>query len=459
MTAKSSIPMERYPPSGISILIVGSGIAGLGFAIEAYRKGHSVRIVERRLNFHDRGAVIGIQNPAFEQFKHWPGFMERLQKIMMLPSIRMMKHDLTIIGDFPLGNAKHPAFPMSRPSLHELLYTYVQELGIKVELGKDVVSYFEDESLAGVIYADGTSEKADVVVAADGVGSKAWALITGDKQDAISSGFSVQLATFPSERAMQNPVVAEGWKGLESGLLFNLGHNAHMVIGRSNKEICWMLAHRDFSEADESWSGAGSKEAALQVIDGWAPFFKEIIKAGPDDGVLLWRLMWRDPQPQCVSPLGRLVQIGDAAHPFLPTSAAGASMALEDAYSVASCLQLSGKGSVPLALRAHNLMRFERVCCAQKLGFRNREMFHKTNWDGVEKNPESVSTFAGDWLGNHHVEEYVYDNYGKAAHSVVMGTPFENTNSVPGFKFRPWTVKELLEASDRGQPVVDEGDW
>ncbi|KAI5920708.1 FAD binding domain protein [Camillea tinctor] len=457
--------MERYPLSGISILIVGSGIAGLGFAIEAYRKGHSVKIVERRPNFHDRGAVIGVQEPAMEQFKLWPGFTERLEKIIMAPSLRMMKHDMTLIGDFPVGNKTYPAVTMSRPALHQLLYNYVQELGIAVELAKDVAEYFEDEDRAGVIYADGARETADVVVAADGVGSKAWTLITGNRQDVISSGFLVQLATFPAEKAMKNPVVAEGWKGMkDGGLLFNLGHNAHLVIGRSNEEMCWMLVHRDYTEADESWSGRGSKEAALKVIEGWAPFFHETIKATPEPtdgagGILLWRLMWRDPQPKCVSPLGRLVQIGDAAHPFLPTSAAGASMALEDAYSVASCLQIAGKGAVPLALRVHNLMRFERVCCAQKLGFRNREMFHKTNWDGVEENPESVSQFAGDWLGRHHVEQYVYDNYGKAAHSVVMGTPFVNTNSVPGFKFRPWTVKELLEASDRGEPIVDEGEW
>ena len=47
--------MKRYPPSGIDALVVGGGIAGLSFAIEAYRKGHSVRILERRPYFEDFG--------------------------------------------------------------------------------------------------------------------------------------------------------------------------------------------------------------------------------------------------------------------------------------------------------------------------------------------------------------------------------------------------------------------
>lgn len=47
--------MERDSPSGLSIIIVGGGIAGLSFAIEAYRKGHQVSVLERRPDFNDYG--------------------------------------------------------------------------------------------------------------------------------------------------------------------------------------------------------------------------------------------------------------------------------------------------------------------------------------------------------------------------------------------------------------------
>jgi 2-polyprenyl-6-methoxyphenol hydroxylase and related FAD-dependent oxidoreductases len=40
--------MKREEDTGISILVVGGGIAGLSFAIEAHRKGHNVRVIERR---------------------------------------------------------------------------------------------------------------------------------------------------------------------------------------------------------------------------------------------------------------------------------------------------------------------------------------------------------------------------------------------------------------------------
>lgn len=49
---------ERYPSSGLDILVVGGGIAGLSFAIEACRKGHQVRIIDRRPHFEDYGTYV-----------------------------------------------------------------------------------------------------------------------------------------------------------------------------------------------------------------------------------------------------------------------------------------------------------------------------------------------------------------------------------------------------------------
>ena len=67
--------------------------------------------------------------------------------------------------------------------------------------------------------------------------------------------------------------------------------------------------------------------------------------------------MWRYPQPRWVSPIGRVVQIGDSAPPFLPTSASGGTMAMEDAFSLAACLQLAGKNDACLETKLHNHLR------------------------------------------------------------------------------------------------------
>lgn len=93
------------------------------------------------------------------------------------------------------------------------------------------------------------------------------------------------------------------------------------------------------------------------------------------------------------------------------------------------------------------------------MGFKNREAFHNTDWDAVAKKPQLFGKIAGDWLLRHDPEQYAYENYGKCAEHLLKGTPFKNTNSVPGYTYKPWTVKELLDASESGKPVEDEGDW
>ena len=103
--------------------------------------------------------------------------------------------------------------------------------------------------------------------------------------------------------------------------------------------------------------------------------------------------------------------------------------------------------------------RFERVSCAQKLGFKNRELFHNTDWDAVAKNPEIMGKVVGNWLVHHDPAQYANENYAKCAEHLLRGAPFENTNYVPGYKYKPWTVRELLDASESGNPIQDEGDW
>lgn len=47
MSGTQTTQMEREPATGISVLVVGAGIGGLTFAIEAYRRGNDVRVIER----------------------------------------------------------------------------------------------------------------------------------------------------------------------------------------------------------------------------------------------------------------------------------------------------------------------------------------------------------------------------------------------------------------------------
>ena len=102
-----------------------------------------------------------------------------------------------------------------------------------------------------------------------------------------------------------------------------------------------------------------AKDGVLAFVksEGFSDDIRDMVTAAPEDSMYDWRLMFRNPKPNWVSEGGHVVQLGDAAHTFLPSSGNGATQALEDGPSIATCLQLAGKSQIPLALKVHNKLR------------------------------------------------------------------------------------------------------
>ena len=95
----------------------------------------------------------------------------------------------------------------------------------------------------------------------------------------------------------------------------------------------------------------------MAEVPGWDPDLLKIIESTPENGCIDWKLMWRDPQLKWASDGGRVVQLGDSAHSFLPTSGNGATQATEDALTLATVLRLGGKEKVPLSTKVHVKLR------------------------------------------------------------------------------------------------------
>jgi salicylate hydroxylase len=75
-------------------------------------------------------------------------------------------------------------------------------------------------------------------------------------------------------------------------------------------------------------------EDALAEYTGWHNTIRTIIAATPR--VLRQALYDREPLPDWR--VGRVVLLGNAAHPMMPFYAQGAAQSIEDAYVLAGCL-------------------------------------------------------------------------------------------------------------------------
>ena len=73
---------EAVKPSGIRVVIVGAGFAGITAAIECTRKGHSVIILESYKSTNVQlGDIISFGSNSGRIFQRWPGVDERLDPI------------------------------------------------------------------------------------------------------------------------------------------------------------------------------------------------------------------------------------------------------------------------------------------------------------------------------------------------------------------------------------------
>ncbi len=72
---------EQTASTGIKVIIVGSGFAGLTAAIECQRKGHSVLVLESFAELRELGDIISFGQNSSRIFRRWAGVAEKMEPI------------------------------------------------------------------------------------------------------------------------------------------------------------------------------------------------------------------------------------------------------------------------------------------------------------------------------------------------------------------------------------------
>ncbi|KAI2629589.1 FAD/NAD(P)-binding domain-containing protein [Hypoxylon sp. NC1633] len=470
----------RFPFTGWRALIVGAGVGGMMTALECWRKGIDVEIVEKTDKLSTLGDFFLVAPSAITTLRHYPS---------MLKDYDDNSHDsrlsFTDIDDTqrmpPLefewnreGVAQTDSYPLrvksvcGRHAFAEMLFNQCKRLGIPITFGVSVNGYEEDisQGVATAIAVDGRRFTADVVIAADGIGTKSHAITLGHPVKALKSGFVVYRGMYSTERLEGVPVADEVFRGMGRPVLrLMTTHTVHAIYCLTEKQVAiGITTEEDDSTATESWSSTVSNDEVLSALpeqNSWSPLLREIIRHAPEKSIVKWSLRHRDPQPRWTSPGGYIVQVGDSAHSFLPTSANGACQALEDAVSLPECLRLGGKEGVGIATKIHELLRYQRVSLIQRTGFVNMQDFHRK----VDKKPaENAPPLPmGKWLWAHNPEKYATKNFAEARAHLETGSPFDNTNLPPGHKWEEWTMEDEFSKQRAGiitmQQLKQNGDW
>jgi 2-polyprenyl-6-methoxyphenol hydroxylase-like FAD-dependent oxidoreductase len=325
------------------VLIAGGGVGGLALALALHARGIAATVCEAALEVKELG--VGINT-----LPHAIGHLARLGLLDALDSVAIRTRELRYLNRFgqliraePRGLAAGhavPQFSIHRGRLHRVLWDAARErLGVgRVRSGMRLKDFSQEEDGVRARFADGTTIEADALIGADGIHSRARALLHPDDGGIRWQGIfmwrgAVEWPAFEGGDVM---VIAGDMD--EKLVLYPIGAGSTPDRRLTNWVVCARLGDGDAPPPRrEDWSREGTLGDVLPRLRRFKiPWLdvEALVRATPS----FWEypMCDRDPLPWWTQ--GRVTLLGDAAHPMYPVGSNGASQAVLDAVSLAEKL-------------------------------------------------------------------------------------------------------------------------
>ncbi|QKR99801.1 NAD(P)-binding protein [Sphingomonas sp. CL5.1] len=332
-----------------SALVVGGSIAGMNAAIALARQGVRVDLVE--LAEQPLGASLAFSGRAAETLVEL-GIYDEVHATgtpFGPDSTAVSIHDST--GRLISAGPKRPTWPgavdaiaVYRPVFLDVAEAAAKRLGVRVRKGVTYETIDNGADAVAVTFTDGETGSYDLLVAADGIGSRTRGLIF---PDAPKPKFGGQLSI--RWMAPGPAIEGEGWYVSPVGRLGFYYLPQGMVYVPS---VIDMPEWRWLSDEDV-------RSIFVELLDSMtAPPVAELRSRFDANAQLIGRpfdwILLPDPWFS-----GRVVLIGDAAHATSAHMGMGGGMALEDAVVLGQ--SIADAATLPEALAAFMGRRFERV--------------------------------------------------------------------------------------------------
>ncbi|VIO70002.1 3-hydroxybenzoate 6-monooxygenase [Bradyrhizobium ivorense] len=320
--------MRRDP-----IIIAGGGIGGLAAAVALARKGFLVTVLERAPRYQEIGAGIQLGPNAFHAFDHLDlgdaarsiaVFIDQLRLMDAISAEEITSVDLTSYFRQRFGN---PYAVVHRGDLHGIFLRACEtHPGITLRSDCDVIGYDQDGETVSARLKSGERVKGCLLIGADGLRSRIRQQFVNDGPPRVA-GHTTYRSVIPTEQMPEDLRwnAATLWAGAKC-------HLVHYPLSGWKVFNLAITCHNDPPEAF-----AAKPVTHDEVLEGFRdvhPRAQAIIHHGKDWKA--WVTCDRDPIERWVD--GRVVLLGDAAHPMLQYFAQGACMALEDAVWLAELL-------------------------------------------------------------------------------------------------------------------------
>jgi 2-polyprenyl-6-methoxyphenol hydroxylase-like FAD-dependent oxidoreductase len=337
----------------IDVVVVGGGIAGTVTAIALHKAGLTPVVHEAyERDADERGAFLTIGVNGLQALRVLDMDPTALAG-HPTPTMALANGAGRHLGDLPLGGPTPDGISSTtirRADLYAALRAEAHRRGIDIRYGKRLVSVQHAGGGVTAEFADGSRVAAALLVGADGLHSRTREVLNpgGPRPRYLGLLNAGGFTGGPVDGVAARPGVVH----------MTFGRGCFFGFNAAPDGTIWWFANppqrRPTTPGDRDpvrW-----RARLLRLVAGDASPAAAIIAAtdevlGPWNTYDLPRVpIWHD---------DRIVLVGDAAHAVAPSSGQGASMAVEDAVTLATCLR--DTRAVPEALQRYERLRRPRV--------------------------------------------------------------------------------------------------
>jgi 2-polyprenyl-6-methoxyphenol hydroxylase-like FAD-dependent oxidoreductase len=301
------------------VLIVGAGIAGLSVATALARSSIECDLVERDRDWSTVGAGITL-NPNGMRALRTLGLADAVEAAgQPIELVRTLNERGEVLSEFPgeVWDGVGRTVAIHRTALQQVLRGGARDVPVRLGTTVTHLTAFTDAVEAAL--SDGTRERYDLVIGADGIRSSVRGMCFVD----TPPQYVGQMYWRASVSADVVPTATMMFDERRYVALLPLGagqtYVAAQVFGAP-----FELAPAEVVPAVRQYFA----DFASPMVDALAQLDVATLHFGPAEEIE--RDQWR---------AGRVLLVGDAAHACSPTLAQGASMAFEDAVVLAELLE------------------------------------------------------------------------------------------------------------------------
>jgi 2-polyprenyl-6-methoxyphenol hydroxylase-like FAD-dependent oxidoreductase len=332
---------------GMKVAIAGTGIIGLTAGIALKSLGAEVLLYEQAPEIRAAGASIGIWENALQVYDEF-GAGQQVRAIGTPIEAWFYDAAGNRFRAPGFGVEDHSFVLMSRPVLNEVLADAAGRTNIF--FNHKVTGFKEDNDGVTVEFADGTAERADLLIGADGVYSAVRNQLVPGFPAKKHVGHHVWRAMVPSGgEPAEGSILTVGHERTRGGFARTYG-----------QQVTWMVNQFDSPEPSGNKKEEALKRANHMNDKSWGDPLIRLIESTPEDHIIHTQIMFVPTLPHWTSK--RVVLMGDAAHGLSPHISAGGTLGIEDVLVFARLLQRNSDLSAVLAEYEQNrLPQYKKV--------------------------------------------------------------------------------------------------